>query len=101
MTSDPFVLYEEFSKSWEKLMTRTMEDAMRSSAFTDAMGRTLRSSLDMKKGMDDLMERAIAAMHLPSKKDCEELTSRLSSVEATLRRVSDKIDALSAQRKNT
>lgn len=80
-TSDPVIL----QKRWLEATSRAMDTWMRSPAFAQAMGSSLRTLAECKTLQDRLTSDWARQLGLPIASDIHELADRLRSVEGTLR----------------
>src|SRR3990170_2152193 len=79
--------YKKFYETWEKSMSEALEMLLKSPLFAASAGKLIEKSSGLKKYLDEVMERSLNNMRLPTKND-------IDRVLASLNNLSDKIDEI-------
>lgn len=91
---DPAAYYKRFYEIWEKTMSEAMETWLKSPLFAASTGKIVEQSSGLKKYLDEVMERSLKNMHLPTKNDIDRVLASLNNLEAKINDLWDKIDEL-------
>ena len=97
---DPQVLaqWKQFLDDWIAAWSRALEQAMRTEAFAEALGRTLDQFLTVQGKARQAAERsgkaAVDALGLPSRDQVIGLSRQMMDLEDRLETLEDKLDAL-------
>lgn len=89
-------LYKKFYDVWVRSTSEMLNEMMRSPQFAAAMGKSLQSSSDLKKRVDELIESCLKGVRLPTSSQAAELSSRIRALEQQVRGFSKKLEELSA-----
>jgi polyhydroxyalkanoate synthesis regulator phasin len=87
-------LYKKFYDIWVRSSSEMLNEMMRSPQFAAAMGRTLESSLDFKKRLDELIESSLKGFRLPSTSEVTELSRRIRALERQVQDFSKALEEL-------
>jgi hypothetical protein len=79
-TLDPLGLHE----TWDRAASAWFETWSRSPAFLGAMGKTLEAQMGMKSGADRMVETFCETWRIPTARDVEALSKRVSELEERL-----------------
>ena len=91
---DPFALWRDFTSQLEKRANELANQATESDQFTGMMNKAMSASLVAKKTTNDLTNRYLSAMNLPSRADIDALGERLQMIEERLIGMSAVLDRL-------
>ena len=98
---DPLTYYRKFYEVWEKTMSEALEMWLRSPLFASTMGKTIERSSEFKKYMNEIMEKSLKNMHVPTKTDIDRVLSAINNVEAKVNDVWDKVDEINVPEKTS
>ena len=96
---DPVVYYKKFYEVWEKTMSEALEIWLKSPLFAATIGGTIEKSSEFKKHLDEIMEKSLRNMHLPTKSDIDRVLASINNIEAKINDLWDKIDELKSSAK--
>jgi hypothetical protein len=82
-------LYE----TWEKAANSWFEAWTKSPAFLSAMGKTMEANLGMKTQANKLFETTLEAWKIPTARDLESISDRISAIEDRIANVEDAVGA--------
>ena len=91
---DPLTYYKKFYEVWEKTMSEALDIWLKSPLFAATLGKTVEKSSEFKKYIDEVMERSLKNMRLPTKSDIDRVLSSINNIEAKVNDLSDKLDEL-------
>lgn len=91
-----FSLYKKFYDIWVRSTSEMLDEMMRSPQFAAVIGKSLESSLDFKKRLDELIESSLKGFHLPSSSEVADLSRRLRVLEQQIEGFSQKLEDLKA-----
>ncbi len=94
MDFDPALYYKKFYETWEKSMSEALEMWLKSPLFAASAGKLIEKSSGFKKYLDEVMERSLNNMRLPTKNDIDRVLASLNNLEAKINDLWDKIDEL-------
>jgi SMC interacting uncharacterized protein involved in chromosome segregation len=86
-TLDPLGLWREMLGQWERGLNTVANEAAGSSEFSRAMHQATATGLRMQQAAGEAMEKALAALNLPSRNDILALHERLGRIEAAIERL--------------
>lgn len=98
---DPVAYYKKFYEVWEKTMSEALEIWLKSPLFAVTMGKTIEKSSEFKKYLDEVMEKSLKNMHLPTKSDIDRVLASINNLEAKINDLWDKIDELKPSAKTS
>lgn len=93
--------YENFYKVWSENMGNIMEKIMRMPGFANYSWQTFKSSAGFQKMFGEMIEMSHRNMKLPTHKDIDELSERISYLDDKLEEIEKKLDKLLAEKKET
>ncbi len=91
---DPFALWRDFTSQLEKRANELANQATESDQFTGVMNKAMSASLVAKKTANEMTNRYLSAMNLPSRADIDALGERLRMIEERLIGMSAVLDRL-------
>lgn len=97
--ADPVGQYKKFYETWEKTTSEAMETWLKSPVFAANMGKAIERSSELKKYLDELMEKSLKNMHLPTKNDIDRVLASINNIEAKINDLWDKVDDLKKKAK--
>ncbi|MGQ0793552.1 MAG: poly(R)-hydroxyalkanoic acid synthase subunit PhaE [Deltaproteobacteria bacterium] len=95
---DPVAQYKKFYETWEKTTSEAMEAWLKSPLFAASMGKAIEKSSDVKKYLDEVMEKSLKNMHFPTKNDIDRVLASINNVEAKINDLWDKVEDLKKQK---
>jgi len=93
---DPNTYYKRFYEVWEKYFSETLEAWEKTPLFSQAVGKAVERSSELKKTVDDIMERTLRNMNLPSKNDIDRALAAINKIEEKVNDLIDKVDEIAA-----
>jgi polyhydroxyalkanoate synthesis regulator phasin len=95
---DPFSSMVRFYDDWTKTWSGAMSEAVSSKGFADTMAQQLEGSLSaaglMRRQMNELMERYLQQVNLPSRNDVAGLAEHMTRFEMRLDDLEDKVEQI-------
>jgi hypothetical protein len=101
MDFDPAAYYKRFYETWEKAMSEALEMWLKSPLFTQSAGKMVEKSSELKKYLDEVMEKSLRNMHFPTKGDIDRILASLNNLEAKINDLWDKIDEIKTAGRST
>jgi poly(hydroxyalkanoate) synthase III subunit E len=98
---DPVTYYKRFYEVWEKTVSEALEIWLKSPLFAATMGKTIEKSSEVKKYLDEVMEKSLKNMHLPTNSDIDRVLASINNIEAKINDLWDKIDELKSSVKSS
>ncbi|HEX3036391.1 MAG TPA: hypothetical protein VHT73_14940 [Thermodesulfobacteriota bacterium] len=98
---DPLTYYKKFYEVWEKTMSEALEMWLRSPLFASTMGKTIERSSEFKKYMNEVMEKSLKNMHVPTKTDIDRVLFAINNIEAKINDLWDKVDEVKVSGKTS
>ncbi len=92
---DPQEYYKKFYETWEKSSSEMLESWVNSPLFASSMGKALEQSSDFKKYFDEMIDKTLSNLRMPSKNDIDNVLRSIHTLEAKINDLSDKVDDLS------
>lgn len=92
--NDPAALWREMVGQWEKSMNSLATEVMGTGEFSRETNRLMSASLQIQKGMQEVMGRYFDALNLPTKPDIDALGERLYAIEDELGRLNEALERL-------
>jgi len=83
-------------RQWQTMLRGVLEEWVRSDTFLTQMGRTMENSNLFKAHFEKMLERQLAALHIPSTKDLEDLRGRLRVLDDRVEDIGEQVEALHA-----
>src|SRR5919109_2545835 len=96
---DPLTYYKKFYEVWEKTMSEALEMWLKSPLFASTLGKTIERSSEFKKYMNEVMEKSLKNMHVPTKTDIDRVLSAINNIEAKINDMWDKVDEINVPEK--
>jgi hypothetical protein len=96
---DPIAFYKKFYEIWENSMSEALEAWLKSPLFAASVGKAVEKSSEFKKYLDEVMEKSLKNMHLPTKSDIDRVLASINNIEAKINDLSDKVDELTSKKK--
>ena len=94
MTSgDPAAFFRDMLGEWEKMANSVGGDFAKSGEFARAMHGASAATMQTQEAISAMMTRALAAANMPSRAEIEDLSGRLSRIEAQLGRIESALGA--------
>lgn len=91
---DPISHYKKFYETWEKTTSDAMEMWLNSPLFAANMGKAIEKSSEFKKYLDDVIEKSLKNMRIPTKTDIDKVLASINNIEAKINDLTDKVDEL-------
>ncbi|MBA3897451.1 MAG: hypothetical protein H0X36_10040 [Sphingomonadaceae bacterium] len=89
--ADPAALFRTMLGQWEKMANDYGAEFLKRPEAAQAMHGATNATLQAQQAMQEVMAKALAAAHMPSKADIEAISARLGAVEASLARIEAKL----------
>jgi hypothetical protein len=86
--------YKKFYETWEKSTSEALEKYINSPLFALSIGKTVEKSSDLKKYFDEIVEKSLRNVRLPSKNDIDRIHSAINSIEAKINDLSEMVEEL-------
>lgn len=99
MEFDPVEYYKKFYETWEKTTAEALEKQINSPIFALNLGKAVERSSEFKKYFDELVDKGLKNMRLPSKSDIERIHSAINTIEAKINDLSDMVEDLRSPKK--
>jgi hypothetical protein len=96
---DPIAYYKRFYETWEKTMSEALEMWLNSPLFAANMGKAVEKSSEFKKYLDDVIEKSLRNMRIPTKTDIDRVLSSINNIEAKINDLMDKVDEIKASKR--
>lgn len=96
---DPIAYYKRFYETWEKTMSEALEMWLNSPLFAANMGKAVEKSSEFKKYLDDVIEKSLRNMRIPTKTDIDRVLSSINNIEAKINDLMDKVDEIKTSSK--
>ena len=94
--ADPIQLWREWVDQTERQWNSVLNEIMGTDQFGQASGRMMEVFLAMQASMNEATQRYFSALNLPTRSDLQEISDRLSGVEAMLHELSERLEAQQA-----
>jgi len=91
---DPVANYKKFYETWEKTTSDALEMWLNSPLFAANMGKAIEKSSDFKKYLDEVIEKSLKNMRIPTKSDIDKVLVAVNNIEAKINDLTDKVDDL-------
>ncbi|MCI0455280.1 MAG: hypothetical protein L0Y68_09850 [Candidatus Dadabacteria bacterium] len=91
---DPSSHYKKFYETWERTMSEALEMWLKSPLFASSAGKIMERSSELKKYLDEVMEKSLKNMHFPTKGDIDKILASLNNLEAKINDLGDKVDEI-------
>jgi hypothetical protein len=98
---DPVAYYKKFYSIWENSMSEVLDMWLKSPFFGASLGKAVEKSSEFKKYLDEVMERSLKNLHLPTKSDIDRILASVNKIEAKINDLWDKLEELKAEKEST
>jgi polyhydroxyalkanoic acid synthase PhaR subunit len=95
---DPFAWWKQLYEANEETWAKSMEQAMGTSAFAEALGRYMQSYLELQDLTRKGVERYLETLNVPSRNDVARIAEQVIALESKIDDLDFKTDELVAQR---
>lgn len=101
---DPFASMVQFYEAWSRSWAQAMTEAVSSKSVAESIGQQMESSMESlamaRKQINEIMERYLQEMSLPSRAEVISLAERMTGIEMKLDDIEAKLEeVLDALRK--
>ncbi|HWP91945.1 MAG TPA: poly(R)-hydroxyalkanoic acid synthase subunit PhaE [Thermodesulfobacteriota bacterium] len=96
---DPVANYKKFYETWEKTTSEALEMWLNSPLFAANMGKAIERSSEFKKYLDEVIEKNLKNMRIPTKTDVDRILSTINNIEAKINDLMDKVDEIKLTKK--
>lgn len=90
--------YKKFYETWEKSTSEALEKYINSPLFALNIGKAIEKSSELKKFFDEVVEKSLKNVRLPSKNDIERIHNAINGIEAKINDLSDMVEELKSSR---
>jgi hypothetical protein len=91
--------YKKFYETWEKTTSEALEKYINSPLFALNMGKLVEKSSELKKYFDEIVEKSLKNLRLPSKNDIDRIHSSINTIEAKINDLSEMVEELESSKK--
>jgi len=91
---DPMQMWREWVDQAERQWNSALNELMGTEEFGQASGRMMEIFMAMQVSMNDATQKYFSALNLPTRNDLMALGERLSSIEAHLSRIDEKLGSM-------
>ena len=91
--------YKKFYETWEKTTSEALEKYINSPLFALNMGKFVEKSSELKKYFDEIVEKSLKNLRLPSKNDIDRIHSSINTIEAKINDLSEMVGELKSSKK--
>ncbi|HEX9666295.1 MAG TPA: poly(R)-hydroxyalkanoic acid synthase subunit PhaE [Thermodesulfobacteriota bacterium] len=91
--------YKKFYETWEKTTSEALEKYINSPLFALNMGKFVEKSSELKKYFDEIVEKSLKNLRLPSKNDIDRIHSSINTIEAKINDLSEMVEELKSSKK--
>jgi hypothetical protein len=96
---DPVANYKKFYETWEKTTSEALEMWLNSPLFAANMGKAIEKSSEFKKYLDEVIEKNLKNMRIPTKTDVDRILSTINNIEAKINDLMDKVEEIKLPKK--
>ncbi len=86
--------YKKFYETWEKSTSEALEKYINSPLFALNVGKAIEKSSELKKYFDEIVEKSLKNVRLPSKSDIDRIHNAINGIEAKINDLSDMVEEL-------
>jgi hypothetical protein len=86
-THDPAAFFREMLGQWEKMANSVGGDMLKSDQWSQTMHGANAATMNAQAALKQVMERGLAAAHMPSRGEIEDLSARIGRIEESLFRI--------------
>ena len=90
--------YKKFYETWEKSTSEALEKYITSPLFALNIGKTIEKSSELKKYFDEVIEKSLKNVRLPSKNDIDRIHNAINSIEAKINDLSEMVEELKSSK---
>ena len=90
--------YKKFYETWEKSTSEALEKYINSPLFALNIGKAVEKSSELKKYFDEVVEKSLRSVRLPSKNDIERIHNAINVIEAKINDLSDMVEELKSSK---
>lgn len=90
--------YKKFYETWEKSTSEALEKYINSPLFALNIGKTIEKSSELKKYFDEVIEKSLKNVRLPSKNDIDRIHNAINSIEAKINDLSEMVEELKSSK---
>ncbi len=98
---DPVTNYKKFYEIWEKTTSDALEMWLNSPLFTANMGKAVEKSSEFKRYLDEVIEKSLKNVRIPTKTDIDRVLSSINNIEAKINDLTDKVDELKTSKQSS
>lgn len=91
--------YKKFYETWERTTSEALEKYINSPLFALNMGKAVEKSSELKKYFDEVVEKSLKNLRLPSKNDIDRIHSSINTIEAKINDLSEMVGELKSSKK--
>jgi hypothetical protein len=93
---NPNVYYKKFYDIWEKTTSEAVEMWLKTPLFASTVGKAVEQSSEFKRYVDQVMERSLKSLQLPTKGDIDKTLAAINKIEEKINDLIEKVEELSA-----
>lgn len=86
--------YKKFYETWEKTTSEALEKYINSPLFALNIGKAVERSSELKKYFDEVVEKSLKNLRLPSKNDIDRIHNAINTIEAKINDLSEMVEEL-------
>lgn len=86
--------YKKFYETWEKTTSEALEKYINSPLFAVNIGKAVERSSELKKYFDEVVEKSLKNLRLPSKNDIDRIHSAINTIEAKINDLCEMVEEL-------
>jgi hypothetical protein len=90
--------YKKFYETWEKSTSEALEKYINNPLFALNIGKTIEKSSELKKYFDEVIEKSLKNVRLPSKNDIDRIHNAINSIEAKINDLSEMVEELKSSK---
>jgi hypothetical protein len=98
MDFDTVEYYKKFYETWEKATSEALEKYMNNPLFALNIGKAVEKSSELKKYFDEVVEKSLKNLRLPSKNDIDRIHNAINTIEAKINDLSEMVEELKSSR---
>lgn len=91
---DPFTLWKDVYQQSESYWGSVLDEKMKEDQFSEWMGKTLEMNLLYKKAQDEITNKYLEQVNVPTRSDLSNIASLVVNVESKVDRVEDLVDEI-------
>lgn len=90
--------YKKFYETWEKSTSEALEKYINSPLFALNIGKAIEKSSELKKLFDEVVEKTLKNVRLPSKNDIDRIHNAINTIEAKINDLSEMVEGLKSSK---